>query len=164
MGLLIPDTGTVIWTFIGFLIAFLILKKFAWKPILNAIKERDNSIAKALSAADKAKKDVSKLHAENEKVMSETRLERDKIIKEAREMKDSIIGEARDQAKIEAKKLIEEARESIKNEKTSAINELKKQVGELSIDIAEKILSRELSDQDKQKELIEKSLQDIRFI
>ena len=87
MGLLTPDTGTIIWTLIGFLITFLILRKFAWKPILKALKERDNSIANALKAADKAKQEISRLEADNERIMAEARLERDKIIKEAREIR-----------------------------------------------------------------------------
>jgi len=164
MGLLTPDTGTIIWTFIGFLIVFLILRKFAWKPILNALKERDNSIADALKAADRAKQDISRLEAENERVLAEARIERDKIIKEAREIKESLINDARDLAKIESKKMIEEAREGIKNEKTAAINELKKQVADLSVDIAEKVLSRELSDPARQKDFIDRILNDIRFV
>ena len=91
MGLLTPDTGTIVWTFIGFLAVFLILKKFAWKPILHAIKERDDSIANALKAAEKAKQEVSRLEASNEKILTEARLEREKIIKEARELKESMI-------------------------------------------------------------------------
>lgn len=164
MELLTPDTGTIIWTFISFLIAFLILKKFAWKPILNALKERENNIANALSAADRAKMEISKLQADNEKLITEARLERDRIIKEARDLKESIISDAKDQAKEEAKKMIEEAKEIIKNEKTAAINDLKKQVAELSIVIAEKILTQELSDPDKEKDLINRSLNEIRFI
>ena len=164
MGLLTPDTGTIIWTFIGFLAVFLILKKFAWKPILHAIKERDDSIANALKAADKAKQEVSRLEASNEKILMEARLEREKIIKEARELKESMIMDAKNLAKIESKKMVDEARESIKNEKTAAINDLKKQVAELSISIAEKVLASELADGDKHKELIDRTLHDIRFM
>jgi len=164
MGLLTPDTGTIIWTFLGFLVAFLILKKFAWKPMLKAIKERDNSIANALNAAEKAKKEVSRLEASNEKILLEARLEREKIIKEARELKESIISDAKNLAKIESKKMVDEARESIKNEKIAAINDLRKQVAELSISIAEKVLTSELADEDKHKELIDRTLRDVRFI
>lgn len=164
MGLLSPDTGTIIWTFIGFLVVFLVLKKFAWKPILHAIKERDDSIANALKAAEKAKKEVSRLEASNEKILTEARLEREKILREARELKESIINDARNQAKSESKKIMEEARESIENEKNAAINDLKKQVAELSVSIAEKVLTRELSDEEKHKELIDRTLHDIRFV
>jgi F-type H+-transporting ATPase subunit b len=164
MGLLTPDTGTIFWTFLGFLFVFLILKKFAWKPILHAIKERDNSIANALNAAEKAKKEVSRLEASNQKILTEARLESEKIIKEARELKESIINDAKNQAKVETKKMVDEARESIVNEKKAAINDLKKQVAELSISIAEKVLSRELADENKHKELIDRTLHDIRFM
>ncbi len=164
MGLLTPDTGTIIWTLIGFLITFLILRKFAWKPILKALKERDNSIANALKAADKAKKEISRLEADNERILAEARLQRDKIIKEAREIKETMISEARDLAKIESKKMIAEAQESIKNEKTAAIDELKKQVAEFSVNIAEKILTHELSDPQKQKDMVDRTLNDIKFI
>jgi F-type H+-transporting ATPase subunit b len=164
MGLLTPDTGTIFWTFLGFLFVFLILNKFAWKPILHAIKERDNSIANALNAAEKAKKEVSRLEASNQKILTEARLESEKIIKEARELKESIINDAKNQAKVETKKMVDEARESIVNEKKAAINDLKKQVAELSISIAEKVLSRELADENKHKELIDRTLHDIRFM
>jgi F-type H+-transporting ATPase subunit b len=164
MGLLTPDTGTIIWTLISFLTVFLILRKFAWKPILKALKERDNSIANALESADKAKKEIAKLEASNEKILAEARHEREKIIKEARELKDSIINEAKELATVESKKMIDEARESIKNEKTAAINDLKRQVAELSINIAEKVLSRELSEEGKQKEFIDQTLHDLRFM
>jgi F-type H+-transporting ATPase subunit b len=164
MGLLTPDTGTIIWTFIGFLVVFLVLKKFAWKPILHAIKERDDSIANALKAADKAKQEVSRLEASNEKILSKARLEREKIMKEARELKESIINDAKNLANIESKKMVDEARESIKNEKIAAINDLKKQVAELSISIAEKVLAKELSDDDKHKDFVDRTLRDMRFI
>ncbi len=164
MELLTPDTGTIIWTFISFLAAFLILKKFAWKPILNALKERENNIANALSAADRAKLEISKLQADNERLIAEARMERDRILKEARDLKESIINDAKNQAKDETKRILEEAKETIKNEKTAAMNDLKKQVAELSVFIAEKILKQELSYPDKEKELIDRSLNEIRFI
>jgi F-type H+-transporting ATPase subunit b len=163
MDLLIPDTGTIIWAFIGFSIAFFILAKFAWKPLLKALKERDNSIAQALQAAEKAKKDVSQLHADSEKILSEARQERDKIIIEAREIKESLINDARELAKKEGHKMIEEAKEVINSERAAAVHEIKKQVSELSIAISEKILMQELSDMQKQHELIDKSLKEIKF-
>lgn len=163
MDLLIPEIGTIIWSFIGFLITFLILAKFAWKPLLNGLKERDNSIAQALAAAETAKKDVSQLQSDNERLFAQAKAERDKIIQEARALKDSILTEAREQAKKEGRKLIEDAREAIKNERAAAIQDIKKQVSELSVSISEKILMHELSDPEKQKELIEKSLVEVKF-
>lgn len=158
MDLLIPETGTIIWSFIGFLITFLILARFAWKPLLKGLKERDNSIAQALQAAETAKRDVSQLHLESEKLFAQAKIERDKIIQEARELKDSLLTEARDQAKKEGHKLIEDARMAIKNERAAAIQEIKKQVAELSVLISEKILMHELADTEKQRELIDKSI------
>jgi F-type H+-transporting ATPase subunit b len=163
MDLLIPETGTIIWSFIGFLVTFLILAKFAWKPVLKGLKERDESIARALQAAEAAKKDVSQLHTESEKLFAEAKAERDKILQEARELKESVLNEAREQAKAEGHKMISEAREAIRNERAAAIQEIKKQVAELSVAISEKILVKELSEAGKYDELIEKSLHDLKF-
>jgi F-type H+-transporting ATPase subunit b len=158
MDLLIPETGTIFWSFIGFLITFLILAKFAWKPMIKGLKERDNSIAQALQAAETAKRDVSLLHSESEKLLAEAKTERDKIIQEARELKDSLLTEAREHAKKEGRKMIEDARIAIKNERAAAIQDIKKQVAELSVSISEKILMHELADSEKQRELIDKSI------
>jgi F-type H+-transporting ATPase subunit b len=158
MDLLIPETGTIIWSFIGFLITFLILAKFAWKPLIKGLKERDNSIAQALQAAELAKKDVSMLHSESEKLLAEAKSERDKIMQEARALKESLLNEAREQAKKEGHKLLDEARTAIKSERAAAIQDIRKQVAELSVSISEKILMHELEDSDKQRELIDKSI------
>jgi F-type H+-transporting ATPase subunit b len=163
MDLLIPETGTIFWSLIGFSVTFFILARFAWKPLLKALKERDNSIAQALQAAEIAKKEVSQLHSDSEKILAEAKSERDKIIQEAREFKESLMAESRELAKKEGRKMIDEAREAIKNERAAAIHEIKKQVAELSVAISEKILVQELSDPGKQKELIEKSLSDVKF-
>ncbi|HJZ40904.1 MAG TPA: F0F1 ATP synthase subunit B [Bacteroidales bacterium] len=163
MDLLIPETGTIFWSLIGFSLAFFILARFAWKPLLKGLKERDNSIAQALQAAEIAKREVSQLHTESEKLLSQAKSERDKILLEAREFKNSVMGDAREQAKKETVKMINEAREAIKNERASAIQDIKKQVSELSVAISEKILMKELSDPGKQEELIEKSLNEIKF-
>ncbi len=163
MDLLIPEFGTIFWTLLVFLISFFILAKFAWKPMLHALKQRDNSIAQALQAAETAKKEVSLMHTESEKIIAEAKAERDKILQEAREFKDSLLIETREQAKKEGHKMIEDAREAIKNERAAAIQEIKKQVSELSVAISEKVLMRELSEPDEQKELIEKSLSEVKF-
>jgi F-type H+-transporting ATPase subunit b len=163
MDLLIPETGTLFWTLIGFSLTFYILARFAWKPLLKALKERDNSIAQALQAAETAKKEVTQLHTASEKILSEAKLERDKILQEAREFKESLISESREQAKKEGRKMIDEAREVIKNERSAAVQEIRKQVAELSVSISEKILLQELADPGKQKDLIEKSLNEIKF-
>jgi F-type H+-transporting ATPase subunit b len=163
MDLLTPEFGTIFWTLIVFCIVFFILAKYAWKPLLNALKQRDNTIAESLLAAETAKREVGQLHLESEKLMAEAKVERDKMLQETREFKESLLNEAREQAKKEGHKLIEDAREAIKNERTAAIQDIKKQVSELSVAISEKILMHELSDEAKQKELIEKSLMDVKF-
>ncbi len=163
MDLLIPETGTIIWTLIGFSVTFYILARFAWKPLLKALKERENSIAQSLQAAENAKKEVSQLHLASEKLLAEAKIERNRILQEARELKESFLSDSREQAKKEGRKMIDEAREAIKSERAAALHDIRKQVAELSISISEKILMQELSDPEKQKDLIEKSLNDVKF-
>ncbi len=163
MGLLIPDTGLLIWMMITFLIVLFLLKKFAWKPILKMIKDREDSIDSALKSAEKAKDEMRNLQADNEKILAQARNERDMMLKEARDMKENIVGEAKGKAKEEADKILASAREAIQNEKMAAITELKNQVALLSVEIAEKILRRELSDENKQKELIGDLLKDTKL-
>ncbi len=163
MDLLIPEIGIIFWMIIGFSIAFFILAKYAWKPIVNALKERDNSIATALQDAEKAREEVSKLQTENEKILAEAKAESDKIIQEARSYKDSMLNEATELAKKQTHKMIEDARKAIMNERAAAMHEIKKQVSELSVAISEKILMQELSASDKQLKFIDKSLNDIKF-
>lgn len=163
MGLLIPDTGLLIWMMITFLIVLLLLKKFAWKPILKMIKDREEHIDNALKSAEKAKEEMRNLQSDNEKILAQARNERDQMLKEAREMKENIVGDAKGKAKEEADKILTSAREAIQNEKMAAITELKNQVALLSVEIAEKILKRELSDENKQKELIGDLLKDTKL-
>ena len=158
MELVTPAIGLIFWTTIVFLLLVFILKKFAWKPILAAVEKRNESIESALKAADKAKKEMAELNADNEKILSEAKIERDALLKEARNMKTSIISEAKTQANSEAKKILITAKEQIKNEKMKAITELKNQVAGISIEIAEKILKSELSDEKKQRELVARAL------
>lgn len=143
------------WTVLIFLILVFLLAKFAWKPILNMVEERTKNIEDALNSAENAKKEMAGLKAENEQIMKEARAERDKIVREAREMKDKIIEESKETAKAEADKILAQARKLIDDEKRAAMNELKDQVASLSIEIAEKILTKELSDKKKQAELID---------
>ena len=158
MELVTPEIGLIFWTTIVFLLLLFVLKKYAWKPILAAVDERNKSIEDALKAADKAKEEMLALNVDNERILMEAKKERDVLLKEGREIKDNIIAEAKDKAKIEADKILITAKEQINNEKMKAITELKNQVAEMSIDIAEKILKSELSDKNKQKELIAEAL------
>ena len=154
MELVTPEIGLIFWTTVVFSLLLVVLKKYAWKPILSAVDERNKSIEDALKAADKAKEEMLSLNADNERILMEAKKERDILLKEGREIKDSIIAEAKDKAKVDAEKILTTAKEQIINEKMKAITELKNQVGELSIEIAEKILKSELQDLNKQKELV----------
>ena len=152
------STGLFIWQTIIFLGLLFLLRKYAWKPILNAVEERTNSIDEALNSAEKAKKEMAELTANNEKILSQARLERDAILKEAKAIKEKTIAESKNKASEEAEKIILSAKEQINNEKMKAMTELKNQVADISIEMAEKIVKTELSDAKKQKELIAKSL------
>ncbi|HKL03744.1 MAG TPA: F0F1 ATP synthase subunit B [Cryomorphaceae bacterium] len=148
--------GTVIWSTIAFLVVAFILAKFAWKPILASIREREDSIDDALKSAKKAREEMSNLQASNENLLKEARLERDSMLKDARQTKDKIISEAKSKAEGEYDKIVASARDTINTEKQAAITEIKHQVANLSIEIAEKVIREELKSADKQKELIEK--------
>ena len=155
MDLVTPDIGLIFWTTISFAILYFILAKFAWKPILGAVTEREKSIKDALSAAQKAKEEMANLKADNEKILNEAKLQRESLLKEAREIKSKIIADAESEATEKANKLIESAKTAIENEKSAAMKELKNTVVDLSLDIAEKLLSKELADKSKQVENIQ---------
>ncbi|MFV0141696.1 MULTISPECIES: F0F1 ATP synthase subunit B [unclassified Empedobacter] len=163
MDLITPSVGLIFWTAVVFIILLVLLRSLAWKPILSAVKEREQSIEDALNAAKKAKEEMALLNAQNEKIMKEARAERDAILKEAREMKDNIINEAKNSATVEANKLIENAKSAIQNEKASAMADIKNQVGQLSIEIAEKILTKELSDKSAQEALVNDVIDQVKF-
>ena len=154
MELVTPEIGLIFWTTVVFSLLLVVLKKYAWKPILSAVDERNKSIEDALKAADKAKEEMLSLNADNERILMEAKKERDVLLKEGREIKDNIIAEAKDKAKVDAEKILTTAKEQIINEKMKAITELKNQIANLSIEIAEKILKSELQDLNKQKELV----------
>lgn len=160
MELVTPAIGLIFWTTVVFTLLVLLLKKFAWKPILSAVDERNQSIKNSLAQAEKARNEMSELTANNEKIIAQAKVDRDVILKEARDMKNEIISEAKDKANKEAEKLVSTAKEQILNEKMKAITELKNHVADLSIEMAEKILSSELSDVAKQKELVKKALKE----
>ena len=163
MDLITPGFGLVFWTAITFLLLLVILKKFAWKPILGAVSEREDSIKNALLEADKARQEMENLKSDNEKILKEARAERDAMLKDAREIKNNMITEAKDEAKAQANKLMEQAKVSIQNEKSAAIADIKKQVASLSIDIAEKVVKEELSSESKQLKLVEDMLKDVKL-
>lgn len=152
--------GLFVWQTVLFITLIFLLKKYAWGPILSSIEDREQGIKDALDSAQSAREEMQALSADNQKVLQEAKVERDTILKEAREMKESIINDARSAASVEADKVIESAREQIQNEKMAAITDLKNQVASLSIDIAEKVLKSELSDQLKQKDFVAAALKD----
>ena len=160
MDLVTPDVGLLFWTFCSFVILYFLLKKFAWKPILGTVNEREASIREALLAAENAKKEMENLKSDNEKILKEAKIERENMLKDAREIKTKLIADAENQAKEQASKLIESAQLAIQNEKNSAMNELKQTVVELSVGIAEKVISSELEDKNKQLKVVENMLND----
>jgi F-type H+-transporting ATPase subunit b len=161
MDLVTPDIGLVFWTTLVFIILLIILRRIAWKPILEAVHSREESIESAMTAAEKARDEVLNLKADNERILNEARAERDRMLKEAREMKESIVSEAKAKATEEGDKMIASAQEAINNQKQAAMTELKNKVAELSIDIAEKILRQELSDNDRQQKLVNELLKEV---
>ncbi len=158
MDLVTPGFGLVFWTIITFLFLLFILRKFAWKPILGAVSDREASIKDALASAEEAKKEMASLQADNQKLLQEARAERESMLKEAREMKAKMIGDAKGEAKAEAEKMIIQAQAAIDAERKSAIADLKGQVAALSVEIAEKVVKSELSDKKKQLGLVDEML------
>ncbi len=161
MDLLTPGTGLLFWQTVVFLALFVFLAKFAWKPILGSLKEREESIQQALDAAEKAKKDMAALQAGNEKLLREAREERDRIVRDAREAANRLIDQAQTEAKRSADRMIEDAKSVINTEKQAALREVKAQVAMFSIEIAEKLVRKNLSSDKAQKELAEAYLKEI---
>ncbi len=159
--LLAPNLGLIIWQTLVLLILIWLLAKYAWKPILKAVKDREDSIDKALKSAEEAKAEMATLKSSNEDALKQAKEERDAILKEAREMKEKIVAEAKVKANEESDRIVANAREVIKNEKNAAVAELKNQVAALSIEIAEKIVKKELSSDDKQKALADTLVDDM---
>lgn len=162
MNIVAPE-GLIFWSTIIFLLLLVLLRKFAWKPILGAVRGREATINDALAAAEKAKIEMQNMHADNEKLLQEARAERELMMKEAREIKAKMIADAKDEAKSEANKMVEQAQAAIESEKKSAIAELKQQVAHLSLEIAEKVVKHELSDKQKQLQLVDQMLGDAKL-
>ncbi|MBT4679961.1 MAG: F0F1 ATP synthase subunit B [Flavobacterium sp.] len=163
MDLITPGLGLVFWTAITFLCLLFILKKFAWKPILGAVSDREKSIKDALASAEEAKKEMQNLNASNEQLLKDARSERDALMKDARDIKDKMISDAKEEAKEVTAKLIDNALTSIEQEKQAALAELKNQVAELSIGIAETVIKKELASKDDQLKLVEEILKEVKL-
>jgi F-type H+-transporting ATPase subunit b len=154
MSLLTPHLGFFFWTLIAFIVIFLLLKKFAWKPILSSLQARETGIAESLASAERVKAEMAQLKSENEALLAKAREERAQLLKEARDMKDKIINEAKDQAKVEANKIITDAQLAIQQQKMAALTDVKNQVGSLVVEVAEKVLRRELANKGDQESFI----------
>lgn len=153
--------GLFFWQILLFVGLLLLLRKFAWKPILDAVNNREEGIKNALESAEAARKEMQNLQADNERILNEARAERDGMLKEARELKESMISDAKAEAQAEADKIVAQAQATIASEKKAAIADLKNQVAGLSVEIAEKVVRKELADKDKQLELVESMLGDV---
>ncbi len=160
MELVSPGIGLIFWMTLSFGIVLFLLSKFAWPLILGSLKEREEDIANSLEAARQARDEIKNLQANNEELLKEARNEREELLREARQLKDDLIAKAKLEADEEARKIVENAKSIIEHEKTAALSELKNQVAGLSIEIAEKLLRSELSKENKQKELMNKLIQD----
>ena len=154
MELVTPAIGLVFWMLVTFSLLLFILKKFAWKPILTSMKEREETIEKSLQEAANARAEMQKLNQQNESLLAEARAERETILKEAREIREKIVSEAKSAADEEAKRLIARANDEKNNQKNAALDELKKEVAQFSLQIAQKLVGKELENNDAQKALI----------
>jgi F-type H+-transporting ATPase subunit b len=154
MSLLTPNPGLIFWMLVVFLMVVFILAKFAWKPIINGLKERENEIQGALDLAERTKAEMIQLKSDNEKLIAEANAVRDRILRDAKEAADRTILESKDKAAVEAQKIIESARETIRTEQQVAVSKIRKEVATLSLEIAEKVLHRELKDKESQEALI----------
>ncbi|RFP66290.1 F0F1 ATP synthase subunit B [Hymenobacter lapidiphilus] len=163
MNIVTPELGLIFWQVVIFLIVVLLLRTYAWKPILSSLKERESSIEGALRMADQAKLEMQQLQAGNEKLLAEARMERDRILKEATTMSNQFIEQAKTKATEEGSRMIAQAREAIQNEKNAALAEVKNTAAQLSIDIAERILRRELTDQPAQQQLVDSYLKEVKL-
>lgn len=154
MNLLTPGLGLLVWTLVAFLVVFFLLKKYAWPAIIKGLSEREKGIAEALETAEKVKAEMAQMKNENEALLAKAREERAQLLKEARETRDKIVSEAKDLAKVEANKIIVEAQAAINQQKLAALTDVKNQVGNLVIEVSEKVLRRELANKADQETYI----------
>lgn len=163
MDLIIPESGLIIWQALGFIILLIILAKFAWKPILAALEEREGAIENSIRSAEIARREMANLVTENEKLLLEARIERDEILKKANEYSAQIMEQAREDASKVGAKMIEDAKAVIENEKLAAITDIQIQVAEVSLEVAEKLMRRNLSTEREQKELVKEFVKDLKL-
>lgn len=163
MELLLPGIGLIFWTLIAFLIVFIILRKFAWKPILTSLKERETSIASAIASAENMKAEMALMKSENEALLAQARDERAKMIKEAKDTGAKMISEAKDKARSEYDRIVSEAQAAILQQKNAALIDVKNQVGKLVIEVSEKVLRRELANKNEQENFIQQQAEIVKL-
>jgi len=163
MDLLLPHLGLIVWTVLAFLIVLFILKKYAWKTILNGLNERETNIANSIASAEKVKMEMAQLKSENEALLQSAREERAALLKEAKDIKDKMINDAKEEAKTQAAKIIADANASIHHQKMAALTDIKNQVGKMVVEVSEKILRKELSDKANQEFYISKLAEEIKL-
>lgn len=163
MQLLTPDLGLLIWTLLAFLVVFFLLKKFAWPAIIKGLKEREQNIASSIATAEKVKLEMAQLKSENEALLAKAREERAAMLKEAKDTKDKIINEAKEEAKTQAAKIIADAQATINQQKMAALTDIKNQVGNLVVEVSEKVLRRELANKGDQEGYIKQLANEVKF-
>ncbi len=163
MDLLLPHLGLIVWTLLAFLVVLFILSKFAWKPILKGLNDRENNIAESIASAERVKLEMAQMKNENEAILTAAREERATMIKEAKITKDKMIADAKEEAKVQATKIITEANAAIQQQKMAAITDIKNQVGKLVVEVSEKVLRRELANKTEQETFINQLAQEIKL-
>jgi F-type H+-transporting ATPase subunit b len=164
MDLLTPSFGLIIWTLLAFILVFLILRKFAWGPILSALNEREKTIADSIATAEKVKTEMAQMKSENEALLAKAREERAAMLKEAKETKDKIVNEAKEQAKLEASKILADANAALQNQKMAALTDVKNQIGNMVIEISEKVIRRSLDNKSEQENYIRQLADDVQLL
>ena len=163
MELLTPSFGLIFWTLLAFIIVFFILKKFAWKPIVKMLHERETGIADSIAAAEKVKEEMKQMQAQNETLLIQAREERTAMLKEAKETREKMINEAKDQAKVEANRIMDDTRSQIERQKNAALTEVKNEIGKLAVEVAEKILRKQLTSQEAQTDYVKMLADEIKL-
>ncbi|MFZ9680775.1 MAG: F0F1 ATP synthase subunit B [Bacteroidia bacterium] len=163
MDLVTPQLGLLVWPALSFLLLLVVLRKFAWKPILDSVNERDAQIRQALDAAKEAREAMVRLQADNEQLMAQARAERDQMLSEAKKTRDHLLSESRSKAEEEAKRLLEMARQDIENERKATMTEVRNLVATLSVDVAEKLLRKELQKDEAQEAYLQEQLRDLQI-
>ena len=161
MNLITPDFGLLFYQTITFLVLLLLLSRFAWKPIMSSLREREETIEGALRSAELARQEMTKLRADNERLLDEARAERDTMMRKAQQTADAIVEEAKNKAAAESNRIVESARAAILSERQAAIDDIRRQVATLSVDIAEKVIRRQINGDTQQRQLVDQFVKDI---